>query len=383
MAIYLDNAATSYPKPDAVADSVYRFMKEVGSSAGRGSYAKAREAGRIVADARVLLCRLFNHTNPEQVVFTANVTEAINLAIRGIVTKGGHVITSGVEHNAVWRCLKMLERDRGIQISVAPCDCTGRTDAAAIEALIQPQTELMVFTHASNVLGTLQPIRRIGAITREKGIPLLVDSAQTAGCYPIDMQMDGIDLLAFTGHKSLLGPMGTGGLVVNSPVVIRPQKAGGTGRDSVNPYQPDYYPDRLEAGTLNVSGIAGLGTAVGFILAEGVEVIRKHEVGLTAYALEKLQGLDRLTVYGTGAAEKTVGVVSFNILGIAAAEVAYVLDEVYGIMVRAGLHCAPAAHRLIGTEGEGTVRIGLGYFNQREDIDQLIAALSVICDKGR
>ncbi|HML32018.1 aminotransferase class V-fold PLP-dependent enzyme [Sporomusa sphaeroides] len=381
MSIYLDNAATSYPKPDLVADSVYHFMKHIGVSVGRGSYNRAQKAGEIVYETRKLLCQLFNHSNPEHVVFMSNVTEAINLAIRGIVTPGGHVITSSIEHNAVWRCLKMLERDYSIQISPVLCDSSGTTDPETIQGLIRPNTQLIVFTHASNVLGTIQPIRQSGTIARRNSIPFLVDSAQTAGAYPIDMQADCIDILAFTGHKSLLGPMGTGGLVVKDEGMIRPQKAGGTGRDSFSPYQPEYLPDCLEAGTFNGSGIAGLGAAVKYILGETVQAIRNKEQQLTDYALKQLKCLDKVILYGPGNPEKMVGVISFNVSNIPAVEIAYALDEVYGIMVRAGLHCAPTAHRIIGTEQVGTVRISLGYFNQEKDIDLLVAALSEILSK--
>jgi cysteine desulfurase family protein len=381
MSIYLDNAATSFPKPTMVADSVYHFMKNIGVNIGRGSYSRAQKAGEIVYETRKLLCQLFNYSNPDHVVFTSNVTEAINLAIRGIVTPGGHVITSSVEHNAVWRCLKMLEREYNIQISTAPCDRSGTTDPEIIKSLIRPNTQLIVFTHASNVLGTIQPIRQIGALACQHNIPFLVDSAQTAGAYPIDMQADCIDILAFTGHKSLLGPMGTGGLVVKSEGLIRPQKAGGTGRDSVSPYQPGYLPDCLEVGTLNVSGIAGLGAGVKYILGEKVEAIRNKEQCLTDYALNQLQCLDKLIIYGPRNSEKMVGVISFNLSSVPAVEVAYVLDEVYEIMVRAGLHCAPTAHRLIGTESTGTVRMSFGYFNQQEDIDSVVSALGEIISK--
>lgn len=381
MSIYFDNAATSFPKPTMVADSVYHFMQHIGVSVGRGSYSRAQKAGEMVYETRKLLCQLFNCSNPEHVVFTSNVTEAINLAIRGIVTPGGHVITSSVEHNAVWRCLKMLERDYNIQISTVPCDRSGTTDPEIIEGMIRPNTQLIVFTHASNVIGTIQPIRQIGTIARRRNIPFLVDSAQTAGGYPIDMQADSIDILAFTGHKGLLGPMGTGGLIVKSEGMIRPQKAGGTGRDSLSPYQPEYLPDCLEAGTLNVSGIAGLGAAVKFILGETVEAIRNKEQSLTGYALNQLQCLDKLIIYGPGNPEKMIGVISFNVSNVPAVEIAYVLDEVYEIMVRAGLHCAPTAHRLLGTELTGTVRMSWGYFNQKEDIDQVVSALSEVLSK--
>ncbi|MBP2635176.1 MAG: csd2 [Firmicutes bacterium] len=381
MSIYLDNAATSFPKPDSVTDSVYHFMKYIGANIGRSSYSKAQKAGEVVNETRQLLCQLFNYCNPDHVVFTSNVTEAINLAIRGIVSKGGHVITSGLEHNAVWRCLKMLERDHDIQISTVPCDRNGITEPEKINELIQPDTQLIVFTHASNVLGTLQPIRTIGAIASQHHIPFLVDSAQTAGAYPIDIRADNIDILAFTGHKSLLGPTGTGGLIVKSEGLIRPQKAGGTGRDSISPYQPEYLPDSLEAGTLNVSGIAGLGAGVKFILNKTVEAIRNKEQSLTDYALNQLQRIENLTIYGPCNPEKMVGVISFNVNCVAAVEIAYVLDEVYEIMVRAGLHCAPTAHRLIGTESDGTVRVSFGYFNQKEDVDLLVFALREIISK--
>lgn len=381
MSIYLDNAATSFPKPDGVADSVYHFMKNIGVNVGRGSYCRVQEASEIVDETRKLLCQLFNFSNPDHVVFTSNVTEAINLAIRGIVTPGGHVITSSIEHNAVWRCLKMLERDYNIQISTVPCDRSGATDPAVVKDLIRQSTQLIVFTHASNVLGTLQPIRQIGMIARQQGIPFLVDSAQTAGAYPIDMQADYIDILAFTGHKSLLGPMGTGGLIVKTEGLIRPQKAGGTGRDSVSPFQPEYLPDCLEAGTLNVSGIAGLRAGVKFILSETVEKIRNKEQILTSYALDQLQCLDKVNLYGPSNPEKMVGVISFNVSDVPAVEIAYVLDNVYEIMVRAGLHCAPTAHRLIGTESTGTVRMSFGYFNQKQDIDRLVSALSEVLSK--
>lgn len=381
MPVYLDNAATSYPKPDIVTDSMYHFMKHIGANAGRGAYARARDASDRVSQVRKLICKLFNYSDPEHVVFTSNVTEAINLVIRGLVKPGGHVITSSIEHNAVWRCLKMLERDSNIRISTLPCDRRGIADIEKLESLVQANTQLFVFTHASNVLGTIQPIRQIGRVARRHNIPFLVDSAQTAGAYPIDLEADCIDILAFTGHKSLLGPMGTGGLVVNYDGMIRPQKAGGTGRDSISPYQPEYLPDGLEAGTLNVSGIIGLGEAVSFILAETVEAIRKKERFLTHYALKQLQDLDKVIIYGPGDPDKMVGVISFNVLDTPAVEVAYILDEVYEIMVRAGLHCAPTAHRLIGTELLGTVRMSFGYFNEQTDIDIIMSALSQIVSK--
>lgn len=378
MAVYLDNAATSFPKPHQVIDAVADYMKNNGATAGRGAYQKALAADQLVYQARKSISILFNQSNPAGVIFTANVTEALNLAIQGILQTGDHVVTSGLEHNAVWRCLKTLARDREIEISTVPCTEQGITAAADVVKCLTPRTALIVFNHASNVLGTIQPIRQIGALARQRGIPLLVDAAQTAGAIPIDMQLDNIDLLAFTGHKSLLGPMGTGGLVINCPMNIRPMKAGGTGGDSALESQPDYLPNRYEAGTPNVPGIIGLGTAIDFILQTGIENIRNKEEGLAAYALEKMTALPGLQIYGPQDPAKIVGVISFNVQGLPPEEVAYVLDEVYGIMVRAGLHCAPTAHRLIGTVKSGTLRIGFGFFNEKSDVDQLVDALQSI-----
>ncbi|MEL7568626.1 MAG: aminotransferase class V-fold PLP-dependent enzyme [Dehalobacterium sp.] len=380
MPTYLDNAATSFPKPPQVIDAVCNYMKNNGATAGRGAYQRALEADRLVYRTRKLICELFHHSDPSKVIFTANVTEALNLAIQGIVREGDHVITSSLEHNAVWRCLKTLERDKGISISTGPCSIDGVTQADQVKGLIIPKTTLIIFTHASNVLGTIQPVGEIGAIAREYGIPFLVDSAQTAGAIPIDVNKDHIDLLAFTGHKSLLGPMGTGGLVINCNLNMVPLKSGGTGGDSAYEYQPEYLPNRFEVGTPNVSGIVGLGEGINYILKTGIENIRAKEGEVLSYALQRLSQLEDVIVYGPRDPKKIAGVISFNYRGVPAEEIAYVLDQVYEIMVRAGLHCAPTAHKLIGSVKTGTVRIGIGYFNEKSDIDNLVSALEDIKD---
>ena len=376
MGIYLDNAATSFPKPKEVATAVYDFMVNNGTSSGRGSYKKAMQSDYIVYECRKLIGKLFNFDNPKKVVFTSNVTDSLNIAMRGILKENDHVITSSLEHNAVWRCLKTLERDINIKIDTVECSKDGITNPQDIKKYIKKDTALIVFTQASNVLGTIQPIREIGAITRDHNIPFLVDSAQSAGAMKIDVKEDNIDILAFTGHKSLLGPMGTGGLIINTDIDIKPLKAGGTGGDSAYEYQPDYYPNHLETGTSNVSGIAGLREAIKFLNKEGIENIHNKEKELTKYALEKLETVKDIEIYGPKDCEKMLSVISFNIKDKRPEDVGSILDQKYDIMLRAGLHCAPTAHSVIGTKERGTLRIGLGYFNEKEDIDKLVEALN-------
>ena len=376
MGIYLDNAATSFPKPKEVATAVYDFMVNNGTSSGRGSYKKAMQSDYIVYECRKLIGKLFNFDNPKKVVLTSNVTDSLNIAMRGILKENDHVITSSLEHNAVWRCLKTLERDINIKIDTVECSKDGITNPQDIKKYIKKDTALIVFTQASNVLGTIQPIREIGAIAREHNIPFLVDSAQSAGAMKIDVKEDNIDILAFTGHKSLLGPMGTGGLIINTDIDIKPLKAGGTGGDSAYEYQPDYYPNHLETGTSNVSGIAGLREAIKFLNKEGIENIHNKEKELTKYALEKLETVKDIEIYGPKDCEKMLSVISFNIKYKRPEDVGSILDQKYDIMLRAGLHCAPTAHSVIGTKERGTLRIGLGYFNEKEDIDKLVEALN-------
>ena len=376
MGIYLDNAATSFPKPKEVATAVYDFMVNNGTSSGRGSYKKAMQSDYIVYECRKLIGKLFNFDNPKKVVFTSNVTDSLNIAIRGILKENDHVITSSLEHNAVWRCLKTLERDINIKIDTVECSEDGITNPEDIKKYIREDTALIVFTQASNVLGTIQPIREIGAIAREHNIPFLVDGAQSAGAMKIDVKEDNIDILAFTGHKSLLGPMGTGGLIINTDIDIKPLKAGGTGGDSAYEYQPDYYPNHLETGTSNVSGIAGLREAIKFLNKEGIENIHNKEKELTKYALEKLETVKDIEIYGPKDCEKMLSVISFNIKDKRPEDVGSILDQKYDIMLRAGLHCAPTAHSVIGTKERGTLRIGIGYFNEKEDIDTLVEALN-------
>ena len=376
MGIYLDNAATSFPKPKEVADAVYDFMINNGTSSGRGSYKKAMQSDYIVYECRKLIGNLFNFDDPKKVVFTSNVTDSLNIAIRGILKENDHVITSSLEHNAVWRCLKTLEKDINIKIDTVECSKDGITNPEDIKKYIRKDTALIVFTQASNVLGTIQPIKEIGKIARENKIVFLVDAAQSAGAMKIDIKEDNIDILAFTGHKSLLGPMGTGGLIINTDIDIKPLKAGGTGGDSAYDYQPDYYPNHLETGTSNVSGIAGLRAAIKFLNREGIDNIHNKEKELTKYALQRLETVKDIEIYGPKDCEKILSVISFNIKNKRPEDISTILDQTYDIMLRAGLHCAPTAHSVINTKDRGSLRIGIGYFNTKDDIDKLVEALN-------
>ena len=378
MGIYLDNAATSFPKPESVSRTIYDFMMNNGTSSGRGSYKKAMESDYIIYETRKLIGELFNFHNPKKVIFTSNITESINMVLRGMLKENDHVITSSLEHNAVWRTLKTLEKERNIEISKVNCDENGISDINDVRRKIKDNTALIIFTAASNVIGSIQPIREIGKIAKDYNIPIIVDGAQSCGAYPMDVQKDNIDILTFTGHKSLLGPMGTGGIIINCEYNINPIKSGGTGGDSAYEYQVDYYPNKLEAGTLNVPGIAGLGEAVKYINNIGIDNIYRKEKYLTEYALNKLKDVRNIMIYGPKDAEKITGVISFNIKGKKPEEISYILDNEYNIMVRAGLHCAPCAHEVIGTKDIGTIRIGLSYFNSEEDIDKLVTALNNI-----
>lgn len=376
MGIYLDNAATSFPKPKEVADAVYDFMINNGTSSGRGSYKKAMQSDYIVYECRKLIGNLFNFDDPKKVVFTSNVTDSLNIAIRGILKENDHVITSSLEHNAVWRCLKTLEKDINIKIDTVECSKDGITNPEDIKKYIRKDTALIVFTQASNVLGTIQPVKEIGKIARENKIVFLVDAAQSAGAMKIDIKEDNIDILAFTGHKSLLGPMGTGGLIINTDIDIKPLKAGGTGGDSAYEYQPDYYPNHLETGTSNVSGIAGLRAAIKFLNREGIDNIHNKEKELTKYALQRLETVKDIEIYGPKDCEKILSVISFNIKNKRPEDISTILDQKYDIMLRAGLHCAPTAHSVINTKDRGSLRIGIGYFNTKDNIDKLVEALN-------
>jgi cysteine desulfurase/selenocysteine lyase len=383
--IYFDNAATSWPKPPGVVEAMVHFVNDVGANPGRSAHRLAVESGRIVYNAREAVAELFNAPDPLRVVFGHNVTEALNLALRGILRPGDHVITSSMEHNSVMRPLRALER-RGVEVTVAQCSPQGFLDPADMETAVRPNTTMIALNHASNVVGTLLPMAEVGRIARRHGLLLLVDAAQTGGAYPIDVQAECVDLLAFTGHKSLYGPMGTGGLIVGERVDVErmePLKRGGTGSRSEHEEQPDFLPDLCESGTPNAVGLAGLEAGLRWVLERGVDAIRAHEVELAQRLIHGLTNTPCVTVYGGLDAELQTATVSFNITGMEPSEVGLRLDEEYGILCRVGLHCAPAAHKTMGTFPVGTVRFGLGAFNTREEVDIAAAAVGGLAQEAR
>jgi cysteine desulfurase family protein len=383
--IYFDNAATSWPKPPGVAEAVLHYMQEVGASPGRSGHQLAIQAGRIVYETRETLAQLFNVADPLRIVFAANATEAINLVLLGYLRPGDHVVTTSMEHNAVMRPLRYLQ-STGVELTVVPCSEQGVLDPIDVEKAIRPNTVLLVVNHASNVVGTILPVAEVGALAERHGLLLLVDAAQTGGAYPVDMQHMKIDLLAFTGHKGLLGAQGTGGLCIGERVDLgrlQPLKRGGTGSRSESEEQPDFLPDRYESGTGNGMGIAGLGAGVRFVLEAGIDRIRAHEEQLTAKLLAGLQSIPGVRIYGTGQAERQTATISFNVEGIEPSDVALQLDEQYAIMCRPGLHCAPSAHRTIGTFPRGTVRFGLSYLNATGQVDLAVEAVAKIATKHR
>ncbi|MFW6115547.1 MAG: aminotransferase class V-fold PLP-dependent enzyme [Chloroflexota bacterium] len=383
--IYFDNAATGWPKPPSVPRAMVRFLEEVGANPGRAAHRRAVEAGQVVYNAREAVAELFNAPDPLRVVFGANATEALNLVLRGYLRLGDHVITSSVEHNSVMRPLRALEEE-GVELTVVPCLQEGFLEPSDVEAEMRSSTVMVVLNHASNVVGTLLPAREVGRIARRHDALLLVDAAQTGGAHPVDVEADEIDLLGFTGHKALCGPMGTGGLVVGERVDVdrlRPLKRGGTGSNSELEEQPAFMPDKYESGTANAVGLAGLEAGVRWVLGRGVEAIRRQEVAMTRQLIEGLGAVDGVMVYGGRDAERQTATVSFNIAGLAPSEVGLRLDEEYGIMCRVGLHCSPAAHKTLGTFPDGTVRFGLSAFNTKEEIREGVEAVRQLAEEAR
>jgi cysteine desulfurase family protein len=377
MTVYLDNAATSWPKPEAVYCAVDRFMREIGATPGRGGHRREEEAQRIADEARQALAQLFHAPDPQGVVFTMNATQAINMALKGRLRTGDHVVTSSIEHNAMWRPLKALER-KGVAVTAVPCAPDGTLDPAEVEAALRPETRLVAMLHGSNVLGTILPIAEVGAICRRHGVLVLVDAAQTAGAVPIDLQAMGIDLLAFAGHKGLYGPHGTGGLVVGPGVALETWVEGGSGVESALEVMPETLPARLEAGTHNAAGIAGLLEGVRFVLEQGVERIRAHEVGLAGLLIEGLREIPGVSILGPRDAAQRTAVVSVTVEGYSPDQLAAVLDQVFDVATRAGLHCAPQAHRTAGTLDCGALRFSPGYFNTADDVRYALESLQEI-----
>lgn len=375
--IYFDNAATTWPKPEAVYQAVDQCMRKKGANPGRSGHHLDLMAGQIVSETRELVAELFNIPEPDQVIFTLNATEALNLGIKGLLKSGDHVITSSTEHNSVVRPLETL-RKNGIEVTKLPTSVNEGVSPSQVEAAIKSNTRLIILNHASNVTGILNPIHQIGKVARDKGVLFMLDSAQTAGSFPIDVQAMGIDMLAFAGHKGLLGPQGSGGLYIRENLQLVPLKEGGTGGNSKSLYQPVICPDRYESGTLNTPGIAGLGAGIRFLLQEGIERIREKERVLVKQLLSGLEMMPWVVVYGPQHHVERAPVISLNIKGKEPTEVSFILDKVFNISTRPGLHCAPDAHRTLGTFKHGTVRLSLGYFNTIDEVDRCLKSISSI-----
>lgn len=401
--IYMDNAATSFPKPPGVIEAMVHFMQNIGANPGRSRHDLSLEASRIVEGTRAKLAALFNVRDPLRIVFTLNATESLNTVLYGWLNRGDHVVITQMEHNSVLRPLRHLERQGVITLSVAPCDRMGILDVDALKAKIRRNTALVVVNHASNVCGTIQDLTAVRDAIGDT--PLLVDAAQTAGSVPIDVQAVGIDFLAFTGHKALYGPQGTGGLYIREGKNLRPLKRGGTGSVSESDEQPEDFPDAFESGTMNNVGIAGLSAGVDFVLETGVDTIRRHEIDMMETFIDMLVDVPGIVLYGPLKAQLQGPIlsmtfdrvlpeglhVSFGGCGgrsipatfesIHPQEAGTILTATYDISVRVGLHCAPLAHQALGSFPEGTVRFSLGYFNTVEHVRIAAEAVKKIAEK--
>lgn len=375
--IYFDNAATTFPKPEEVYDAIMTAMREYGANPGRSGHKLALKSSRGIYETRELIGKLFNVKNPMNIILTFNATESLNIGIKGILKPGDHVITTSMEHNSVLRPIKYMEKF-GIESTIVQGDEKGRIKVSDIGKSIKPNTKLIVTTHVSNLTGTIMPIDKIGLLAKQKGIIYMVDAAQSAGVYDIDVEKMNIDLLAFPGHKGLFGPQGTGGLFIREGLVLESFFQGGTGSASHSLDQPDISPDKFESGTSNAPGIIGLGTGIKYILERGITTIRKYEEGLTKHFIEEASKIEGIKLYGPLNANEQSGVVALNIKDADSSEVSYILDQEYDIAVRPGLHCAPLAHKTIGTLEQGVVRFSFGIFNTYEEIDICIKALKDI-----
>jgi len=378
--IYLDNAATSLRKPPEVIEAVSAAMGYMGN-AGRGAHGRSLTASRVIYDTRCAVAELYHCARPDHVAFTANATEALNIAICGLLAPGDHVISTDLEHNSVLRPLYRAQAERGVELSFVPADRRGNVEYGDFSRLLRPNTRAVVCTHASNLTGNLLDLRRIGSFTRENGLTLIVDASQTAGCVPIDMEEMHIDILCFTGHKGLMGPQGTGGLCLREGVELRPWKVGGSGVQSYRRTQPAEYPTRLEAGTLNGHGIAGLAAALRFLRETGLPRIHEKESQLMRRFYAGVREIPGIRVYGDFDAEERAAIVSLNLGDYASGEVSDALAEEYDIATRPGAHCAPRMHRALGTEEQGAVRFSFSWYNTEDEVDAAVRALRALAEE--
>ena len=371
--IYMDNAATTLHKPDVVKAAVLAAFDTMGN-AGRGASEPALDASRVIYAAREKLAHFFNAESASRIVFTANSTESLNIAIKGLFCPGNHVITTVLEHNSVLRPLYECQ-EQGVEITILGCDEKGNISYEEMESAVKDNTKAVVCTHASNLTGNMIDLNKVGEITKRHGLLLVVDASQTAGVWPVDVQEQGVDVLCFTGHKGLLGPQGTGGMYVRTGVDIRPLLSGGSGIDTYNPHHPSQMPTALEAGTLNGHGIAGLGAAVTYLEETGLNVIREKEQSLMRRFYEGISAIPGIKVYGDFSTNDRAAIVSFNIGDYDSSEVSDELNVEYGIVTRPGAHCAPLMHKALGTVEQGAVRFSFSHYNTEEEVDAAIRAV--------
>lgn len=377
--VYLDNAATSYPKAPGVASAMADYVEKVGATINRSSYASAQEAGLMTLSLRERLCRLFNHPDPTHAVLTPGATAGLNMVIKGLLLPGDHCLVSSMEHNAVMRPLVQLERE-GVAFERIPCDAQGRLRLEALPGMIKLNTRLVVMAHGSNVCGTVQDAEAVGKICRERGVPFALDAAQTAGHIEVDFERFGLSALVVPGHKGLLGPQGIGALLLDADFARRltPLVAGGTGSASDSEELPDWMPDRFESGTPNMPGVYGWEAALGWLENTGIETLENHEKTLSKRFLEGIYGLKNVKLYGATVPEGRTGVFSVGFLNCDNAEAAWRLEREFGILTRCGLHCAPSAHKTLGSFPEGSVRFSTGWANTEADIDAALSAIAAI-----
>lgn len=380
MRVYLDNSSTSFPKPKVVADSIYNYLVNIGGNPGRANHSNALESNRYLYMAREEIASFFNYDKIENVIFTNNITSSLNILINGILKSGDHVITSSMEHNSVIRPLYNLKQTLNIELDIVNANSNGIINVDNIQKAIKPNTKLIVITHASNVTGSIQPIKEIGELCKKNNIYFILDSAQSAGVIDIDFKTLSLNALAFTGHKSLLGPQGVGGFIIDDELnkICNPSILGGTGSLSHSLSQPDFLPDKFESGTLNIPGIIGLYEAIKFIKSQGLSTIYEHNNYLRSYLINGILDLGNFSIHGEISSDKSTSCISITHSKLDVSELSYILDSDFNISNRSGLHCAPLAHKTIGTYPEGTVRLSLGYFNTEEEIRYTLDSLNKI-----
>ncbi|KMT20877.1 aminotransferase class V-fold PLP-dependent enzyme [Clostridium cylindrosporum] len=375
--VYLDNAATTFPKAPGVAEAMSDYILNVGSNVGRGSYESSYSAGQIVYETRELLCEMFNFNDPLNAVFTSNITQSLNMITRGYLKPGDHVIISSMEHNAVVRPLVSLQKI-GVEFDKVMCDSEGKLNPSDIEPLIKPNTKMLIMTHASNVCGTILPLEEVGLICKKHNIYFVVDSAQTAGVIPIDFEKFNLSALTFTGHKGLLGPQGIGGFLIDMDFAneVSSIYEGGTGSLSESETQPDYMPDKFESGTLNIPGIYGLNASLKYVNSYGLSAIEEKEKELSSLFINDVLSINSAKIAGIKGTDGRTSTVSINFENYDNSEIAFLLDKEYGIMTRVGLHCAPSAHKTLGTFPSGTVRFSFGHFNTIDEVKYTIDSIN-------